>query len=138
MTIKKTAFIAATLALSLALVGCSSSDSSDNTSSDDSDDATEASTIADAGDWTDGTYTATVTGKKGDFDVTVVIEDGYIASIEIGENNETESKGGVAIAQLPDEIVDAQSTDVDTVSGATITSEAIIEGVNECLEEASK
>lgn len=138
MAIKKTAFVATALTLTLTLVGCSSSDSSDDTNTDDSDDTTETSAIADAGDWTDGTYTATVTGKKGDFDVTVVIEDGYIASIEIGDNNETESKGGVAIAQLPDEIVEAQSTDVDTVSGATITSEAIIEGVNECLEEASK
>lgn len=42
-----------------------------------------------------------------------MIKDGNIASISIGNNAETPDKGGVAIAQLPEQIVAAQSYDVD-------------------------
>ena len=47
-------------------------------------------------------------------------------------------KGGVAIAQLPDKIVEAQSYEVDAVSGATITSEGIKSAVAKSLEQATK
>ena len=114
-------------ALCLALAGCGS-ESAESSSYD----------IAEAGTWTDGVYTQTAEGKNGDFEVTVTIEEGSIASVEIGDNDETEDKGGVAIEELPDEIVEAQSYDVDTVSGATVTSEAIEDAVARCLEEASE
>ncbi len=78
--------------------------------------------IAEAGTWKDGTYKETAKGKKGDFEVTVVIEDGTIADVSIGDNQETPDKGGIAIAQLPDAIVKAHY-DVDAVSaGLTISS----------------
>lgn len=111
----------------LALAGCGS-------------EGTESTTydIAEAGTWTDGVYTQTAEGKNGDFEVIVTIEGGNIASVEVGDNDETEDKGGVAIEELPDEIVEAQSYDVDAVSGATVTSEAIEDAVARCLEEASK
>lgn len=86
----------------------------------------------------DGTYTETANGKKGNFEVTVVIEGGNIASISVGDNEETPEKGGVAIAQLPEEIVAAQSYDVDAVTGATITSNGIKDAVARCLEKASE
>ena len=114
-------------ALCLAIAGCGS-ESTESSSYD----------IAEAGTWTDGVYTQTAEGKNGDFDVTVTIEDGSIASVKIGDNDETEDKGGVAIEELPDEIVEAQSYDVDAVSGATVTSEAIEDAVARCLEEASE
>ena len=114
-------------ALCLALAGCGSG-STESASYD----------IAEAGTWTDGIYTQTAEGKNGNFDVTVTIEDGSIASVEIGDNEETADKGGVAIEELPDEIVEAQSYDVDAVSGATVTSEAIEDAVARCLEEASE
>ncbi len=94
--------------------------------------------IAEAGTWTDGTYTETAKGKKGDFEVTVVIEYGKIASVSIGDNQETPDKGGVAIGQLPDAIVEAQSYDVDAVTGATVTSNGIKDAVAKCLEKASE
>lgn len=71
--------------------------------------------IADAGTWIDGTYMETAKSKNGKFEVTVVIKDGNIASISIGNNAETPDKGGVAIAQLPEQIVAAQSYDVDVL-----------------------
>ncbi|MDE5598715.1 MAG: hypothetical protein K2J04_12915, partial [Lachnospiraceae bacterium] len=65
--------------------------------------------IADAGTWIDGTYMETAKGKNGKFEVTVVIEGGNIAGISVGDNEETPEKGGVTIAQLPEQIVAAQS-----------------------------
>lgn len=94
--------------------------------------------ILESGSWTDGTYTETAKGKKGEFDVTVEIVDGKLDSIMIGDNTETPDRGGVAIEQLPGEIVKSQSIEVDAVSGATVTSNAIKDAVARCLERASE
>lgn len=94
-------------------------------------------TIAESGSWTDGSYTETAKGKNGSFDVTVTIEGGVISDITVGDNQETPDKGGVAILQLPDAMVKAQSPDVDAVTGATVTSNAIKDAVYRCLEKAS-
>ena len=88
--------------------------------------------------WADGTYTEVATGKEGDFEVTVVIQGGCIASVTVGENQEAPDKGGVAIAQLPDKIVAAQSYEVDVVSGATVTSTGIKDDVAKALEKAAQ
>lgn len=94
--------------------------------------------IAETGTWKDGVYTETAEGKKGEFPVSVTIEDGKIAEILIGENQETPDKGGVAIEELPGRIVEAQSPEVDAVSGATVTSEGVKDAVARCLEQASQ
>lgn len=112
----------------LLLGGCSASDTKQ----------VKTYEIAEAGTWTDGTYTETAKGKKGNFEVTVTIQNGNIASVTVSDNEETPDKGGVAIAQLPEKIVSAQSYDVDVVSGATVTSDGIKEAVARCLEKASQ
>ncbi len=111
--------------------------SSDDESDESSDD--EASTeVVDVSTVPDGTYEATGTGIGGDVPVTVTVENGAIVSVEIGENSETEGIGSNAIEQLPDLIVEANGTEgVDTVSGATITSNAILSAVNEALASAA-
>lgn len=93
--------------------------------------------ISESGTWKDGIYTEIAKGKKGDFDVTVTIKDGEISDIVIGDNSETSDKGGVAIETIPSEIIDTQSIDADSVSGATITSNGIKDAVAKCLEKAS-
>ena len=55
----------------LALAGCGASGADGKTDS----------AAGEATGWTDGTYTETATGKNGDFEVTVVIQDGNIASV---------------------------------------------------------
>ena len=84
----------------------------------------------------DGTYTATRGGIQGPLTLTVEIASGRIASIEVGENKETETVGSVAIDEIPPAIVSANSLDVDVVSGATHTSIAIFKAVSDCLVEA--
>lgn len=94
--------------------------------------------IGESGTWTDGTYTETAAGKNGSFEVTVIIRDGMISSIDVGENKETADRGGVAIEQLPDKMLEAQSYEVDAVSGATVTSNGLKNAVAKCLEKASE
>lgn len=95
-------------------------------------------TINEAGQWKDGTYTKTAKGKNASFDVTVVIDNGYIQTITIGDNKETPEKGGVAINELPAEMVTQQSYEVDAISGATVTSNGIKDAVARCLQDASE
>ena len=85
----------------------------------------------------DGTYEAEGKGIGGKVPVTVVVKDGKIASVEVGENSETAGIGSKAIEQLPELIVEANGTEgVDAVSGATITSKAIFTAVDDALEQA--
>lgn len=93
--------------------------------------------IASSGQWVDGTYTESVKGKNGKLDVTVIIKDGIIADIQIGNNKETPDIGGKAISKLPSDIIKEQRYDVDAVSGATVTSNAIKNAVAKCLAQAS-
>lgn len=125
---KKMISLLAVFGCLLFLAGCGTSNANQK----------KAYEIAEAGTWVDGTYTETSKGKNGSFEVEVVIEDGNIVSISVGDNVETPDKGGIAIAQLPEKIVAAQSYDVDSVSGATVTSNGIKDAVARCLEKASK
>ncbi len=98
----------------------------------------EAPAASDA-TYVDGTYEATGTGIGGDVPVTVTVEGGVVASVEIGENSETQGIGTNAIDQLPAAIVAANGTDgVSAVSGASVTSNAIISAVNDCLAQAAE
>jgi len=83
----------------------------------------------------DGTYTQTVKGFNDGLKVETVIKDGKIESVTVLESNETDP-GQPAIQKLPGMIVEHQSVAVDTISGATRTSEGIIKAVTLALEEA--
>ncbi len=83
-----------------------------------------------------GTYTATAKGFYGDFDVTVSVDDSKILSVEVGENPETPSVGGKAIEILKEDVVNENTAGVDAVTGATLTSRAMLNAVTECLEQA--
>ena len=72
-----------------------------------------------------GTATASAMGKGGDVEVTVTVEDGAITDVAIVGDNETPTIGGLAIEEMPQQIIDAQSFDVEGVAGATLTSDAI-------------
>ena len=93
---------------------------------------------APAGPLNDGTYEAAGKGIGGDVPVTVTVEGGAITAVEVGDNSETQGIGSNAIEQLPAAIVAANGTaGVEGVSGATITSTAIFDAVNDCLAQAS-
>lgn len=94
-------------------------------------------TISEPGTWHDGTYTASADGYRGAFTVTVTISGGHISSIDASSNEETPDIGGEAITTMIPDMIDQQSYDVDTVSGATKTSDALRDAVARCLADAS-
>ncbi|MGM0414338.1 MAG: FMN-binding protein [Bacillota bacterium] len=87
-------------------------------------------------DKTGEVYTASAEGYGGELTVDVEIADNEIVDVKIVEHSETDDISDPAIEKIPAAIVENQSTDVDTASGATVTSEAIIEAVSKALEEA--
>ncbi len=85
----------------------------------------------------EGTYTVTVDAYKGTFDVTTVIDkDGKITDIKIGDHNETKDIGTLSIDKIPGLIIAKQGLDIDGISGATVTTDAIIKAVAKAIEEA--
>ena len=93
---------------------------------------------ATATQYADGEYFAEGKGIGGKVPVTVTIDGGAIVGVEVGDNSETQGIGSKAIEQLPSAIVAANGTEgVDAVSGATVTSKAILTAVDDCLEQAS-
>lgn len=83
-----------------------------------------------------GTYTAVAKGNGGEVPVTVTFTKNAIESVKIGSNKETPGIGSVAIEQLPQAIVKNQSLAVNTVAGASITSQAILAAVTACVKQA--
>lgn len=84
--------------------------------------------------YTPGTYSAKVTGMH-EMTVTVTVSENAITDIQI-EHTETPGIGEPAVQSIPAEIMETQGLGVDVVSGATLTSNAIIEGVVENLKQA--
>lgn len=81
-----------------------------------------------------GTFEGTATGRNGEIKVEVSVDkDGAISEIRIVESKETEGIGDTAMEQLTKAVVENQSIAIDTVSGATITSEAFLKAVEAAL-----
>ena len=83
----------------------------------------------------DGTYRAKALGYSGDKDVavTVIIRSGRIADIQI-DHAEKIDQGATVI--IPQRIIAEQSLEVDAITGATITCDAIRDGVFRALKQA--
>ncbi len=79
-------------------------------------------------------YEASAMGFAGEVKVEVTIEGDQITAVEVVSHSETQGIGTNAINQLPAEIVAANGTAVETVAGATVTSEAIIAAVEDIID----
>ncbi|WP_071393546.1 flavocytochrome c [Bacillus tuaregi] len=115
-------FLSILLCLSLVACGTSSNDS--------------GNTASDSSSWKAGTYTASAKGMNGDVKVEVVLDESSIKSVKVLEHQESEGISDPAIEKIPQQIVDAQGLGIDTVSGASFTSKAILEAVTIALKEA--
>lgn len=96
-----------------------------------------SSTAASTGEaiYTPGTYTGTATGI-GEVKVTMTFSETAITDVVIDASNETESIGGVAAPTLQDAIMAAQNAEIDNVSGATVTTNAVKKAAASCIEQA--
>ena len=110
------------LAFGLALAGCGSS----------------ASSSTAAGTYTAGTYSATATGINTATPVTVTMtfSADAITDVQIDVANETKGYGADIADEMVKKILDAQSSEVDGHSGATITSDAIRKAAESCINQA--
>ena len=81
-------------------------------------------------------YTASVNGFGGEISVTLTIEDGTITDAQVTGAAETDGIGSKAVEQMPAQILEAQTWEVDGVSGATVSSTAIREAAKDCLIQA--
>ncbi|MVX57814.1 flavocytochrome c [Parasutterella muris] len=84
----------------------------------------------------DGTYTATTLGRNGDVTVQVKIANNKIADVKVLNWSETHPVADLPKTKVPEDIVKNQSTNVNNVSGATLTTFAIKAAVQDCLKQA--
>ncbi len=85
----------------------------------------------------DGVYQATADGFQPGLTVEIEIKDDVIIRVDVIDHNEVKERyWGVPVEEIPKRIVESQSTNVDTISGATYTSRGIINAVNLALEKA--
>ena len=81
----------------------------------------------------DGVFAGAAMGMGGELAVEVTVENGAMTAVEVTAQKETPGISDPALEQLPAAILAAQSTDVDNISGATITSKAIKGAVEAAL-----
>lgn len=96
-------------------------------------------TVPEKGTWkgyTPGTYSSDAMGHNAPFTVNVTFTDYALSDIDTDGNLETIGVGKVALARLGDEIVKNQSLNVDGLTGASISSAALLGAVRDCAEQA--
>lgn len=109
----------------------------ESTSESESDSSlAEIAAVQDASAYKDGTYYGTGKGFAGNIKVKVDIAGGKISAISIVSTKDGDSYVKNA-SSLLDTIVEKQSTNVDTVSGATFSSRGIIAAVRSALSQAA-
>ena len=85
----------------------------------------------------DGTYTSSAQGCLSEVAVTVTVTGGKVTDVDIDASGETPELGGKAAETLASQLTEAGSTaGVDAVAGATMTSNAVFDAMNDCLSQA--
>lgn len=85
---------------------------------------------------TDGTYTGEGKGRNGTITVEVTVKAGKLDAVKVVKHTETVGISDAAVTDFPKAIVAAQSTAVDAVAGATMTSEGIRQAVAQAIQKA--
>lgn len=89
-----------------------------------------------AAGYTPGTYKASAQGNNGPVEVSVTVSESAITAVEVVSHGETPGICDRPISEIPAAIVENQSLNIDTVSGATNTSNAILSAVKDCVVQA--
>ena len=87
--------------------------------------------------FTPGTYSASARGINSDVKVTMTFDESMITAVDIDVSGETPDIGGKIGGQMAQAILDKQSADVDVVTTATVTSNAIRTAAADCISQAS-
>ncbi len=87
--------------------------------------------------YTDGVYTGTANGFRPDLIVEVEVSNNTLKTVTVIEHNEIgRSYWMTPVIRIPEQVIESQSTVVDTVSGATATSKGILAAVEAALAQA--
>ena len=86
--------------------------------------------------FTPGTYTGKATGLNSDVTVTITVDETSILSCVVDASGETAEIGAAAADTLAEQILAAQSQNIDGVTGASVTSGAVRRAVEEALAQA--
>lgn len=131
--------ISVLLASSLLLAGCGGSSTSATTAAPTTQETTTAAetteketTEAQAG----GTFTGSAAGFHGDITVEITVDGETITDIQVTEQTETEGIGAAALPELAKQALEHQTIMVDTVSGATVTSDGFRAALKAAVENA--
>ena len=84
-----------------------------------------------------GTYEVTTQGQNGDIRLSVTFSDSCITDIKVLDQHETPHIGDIVYDELIPQIIKANGTGVDALTGATVTSRALIKGVTEAANMAN-
>ncbi|HHT73171.1 MAG TPA: FMN-binding protein [Firmicutes bacterium] len=85
----------------------------------------------------DGVFTGRAQGFNGEMVIAVTIADGSITAVEVVSHNDTPFIADPALETLTNAVVQSQSAEVDTVSGATYTSQGFKAAAQQALDKAS-
>ncbi|MDE8703074.1 FAD-dependent oxidoreductase [Adlercreutzia equolifaciens] len=86
--------------------------------------------------YTPGTYTAQSQGKFGPITVETVFSDHAIESVSVVDHEETALISDRALEEIPASIAEHQSLAVDTITGATLSSMAVLAATEDCVIQA--
>ncbi|MDO4492500.1 MAG: flavocytochrome c [Clostridia bacterium] len=86
--------------------------------------------------YTPGTYEATTTGHNAPITLAVTVDENSITAVDVTVENETIGVGKVALETMTKRIIDEQSLAVDVLSGASVTSYAVLRAAGDALQQA--
>ncbi|RRK10448.1 flavocytochrome c [Lactiplantibacillus garii] len=92
--------------------------------------------VPDAISYQPGTYAVHATGHNGEIPMSVTLSKDRIENIQIDTSTETAGISDVAFERIPKAIIDGQTLAVDAISGASMTSHGVIDGVATAVKEA--
>ncbi len=121
--------------LALSMVASLAACSSSTTATEEETAAEETVAAVEETEGVSGTFSGTGSGKGGDINVDVTLEDSKITAITVTSHNESDIISE-AMDIITEEMIEANSTSVDSVSGATLTSSGFKMAVNNAIKES--
>lgn len=83
-----------------------------------------------------GTYQVTTQGHNGKLPMTVTLSEDKIEKIDIDSSGESSGIADIVFTRIPNEILEGQTLNVDAVSGASVTSNGVLDGVARAIQLA--
>ena len=90
---------------------------------------------AGAAEYKEGTYSASAAGRNGEVTVSVTFSNTAITGISV-ESEETPTIGAAAMDELAQTVLNTQTIPADAVSGATVSSDAFVSALRDCITQA--